>query len=44
MKNRLAYWLFRAAVRFNRYAWRTWQWSERMQSRAQDAWMFGDRK
>jgi hypothetical protein len=34
--------LFQASVRFNQFAWRVWMWSERLQARAQDAWLFGD--
>ena len=39
---RLRFNLFRAAVKFNRFAWRLWQWSERLQSEAYDKWMFGE--
>jgi len=34
--------LFQASVRFNQFAWRVWMWSERLQARYQDAWLFGN--
>lgn len=32
--------LYRWAVKFNRFAWCLWQWSESLQARAYDKWMF----
>jgi hypothetical protein len=33
---------FQAAVRFNHFMWRLFMWSEWLQARAHDAWLFGE--